>query len=112
MEVSPIKAIPLDFSLNVKTESISEKGSQSAFKVVTPKHADGKSIDLNSAFFVCFRADNFPASKFLQIFANFIIIAKQMSTINSHNKRYTQFIKPDNDHNYQYSKIIAVKMMN
>lgn len=65
MEVSPIKAsqLPLDFSLNVKTEGITnlnihvkasessanmlispDKGSQSAFKVVTPKHADGKPI--------------------------------------------------------------------
>lgn len=65
MEVSPMKApqLPLDFSLNVKTEGITnlnihvktsehsanmlispDKSSQSAFKVVTPKHADGKSI--------------------------------------------------------------------
>lgn len=55
--------LPLDFSLNVKTEGVTnlnihvktadngasmlispEKGSQSAFKVVTPKHTDGKLI--------------------------------------------------------------------
>lgn len=50
--------LPLDFSLNVKSEGnanicsnvktdvtsvlLSEKGSQSAFKVVTPKNTDGK----------------------------------------------------------------------
>lgn len=54
--------LPLDFSLNVKSDGITnlnihvktaengasmlispDKSSQSAFKVVTPKHADGKS---------------------------------------------------------------------
>lgn len=53
--------LPLDFSLNVKAEGVTnlnihvktaengasmlispDKSSQSAFKVVTPKHADGK----------------------------------------------------------------------
>lgn len=66
MDVSEMKTaqLPLDFSLNVKTDGVtnlnihvktndntsnnmlisSEKNSQSAFKVVTPKHADGMSI--------------------------------------------------------------------
>lgn len=65
MEAVPIKAasLPLDFSLNVKTEGISnlnihvktsehntnmlispDKSMQSAFTVVTPKHADGNYI--------------------------------------------------------------------
>ena len=62
MEMSEIKPnLPLDFSLSVKTEgthSLSmnlkndggtvllspEKGSSSAFKVVTPKHSDGKTF--------------------------------------------------------------------
>lgn len=63
MDVSTMKAsqLPLDFSLNVKAEGVTnlnihvktaengasmlispDKSSQSAFKVVTPKHADGK----------------------------------------------------------------------
>lgn len=65
MDVSELKSttaqLPLDFSLNVKTDGVAnlnihvkaantgtsmlispEKSSQSAFKVVTPKHADGK----------------------------------------------------------------------
>lgn len=62
MDVAELKSsqLPLDFSLNVKTDGVAnlnihvkanngtsmlispEKGSQSAFKVVTPKHADGK----------------------------------------------------------------------
>lgn len=63
MDVSEMKTaqLPLDFSLNVKTDGVtnlnihvkasdtssnnmlisSDKNSQSAFKVVTPKHADG-----------------------------------------------------------------------
>lgn len=64
MDVSTMKAsqLPLDFSLNVKADGVTnlnihvktaengasmlispDKSSQSAFKVVTPKHADGKS---------------------------------------------------------------------
>lgn len=63
MDVSELKAahLPLDFSLNVKAEGVTnlnihvknadngasmlispDKNSQSAFKVVTPKHTDGK----------------------------------------------------------------------
>lgn len=63
MDVSTMKTsqLPLDFSLNVKTDGLTnlniqvktsengssmlispDKSSQSAFKVVTPKHADGK----------------------------------------------------------------------
>lgn len=62
--------LPLDFSLNVKTDGAanlnihvktnentsssmlisSDKNSQSAFKVVTPKHADGMSINSALAF--------------------------------------------------------------
>lgn len=59
MEITDMKPqLPLDFSLNVKSEGnanvcgnvktdvtsvlLSEKGSQSAFKVVTPKNTDGK----------------------------------------------------------------------
>lgn len=63
MDVSTMKKsqLPLDFSLNVKADGLTnlnihvksaenganmlispEKSSQSAFKVVTPKHADGK----------------------------------------------------------------------
>lgn len=58
MEITEMKPLlPLDFSLNVKTEVNSnlsmkndvssallspEKGSSSAFKVVTPKNSDGK----------------------------------------------------------------------
>lgn len=65
MEAAPVKtaSLPLDFSLNVKTEGISnlnihvktsenhtnmlispDKSMQSAFTVVTPKHADGNYI--------------------------------------------------------------------
>lgn len=69
MDVAEMKTsqLPLDFSLNVKTEGVTnlniqvrtadngassmlispEKGSQSAFKVVTPKHTDGKSFPLS-----------------------------------------------------------------
>lgn len=59
MDIEMKPMLPLDFSLNVKSEgnpSLSingksdgpngllspEKGSSSAFKVVTPKHSDGK----------------------------------------------------------------------
>lgn len=63
MDVSTMKTpqLPLDFSLNVKAEGVTnlnihvkaaengasmlispEKNSHSAFRVVTPKHADGK----------------------------------------------------------------------
>lgn len=63
MDVAEMKTsqLPLDFSLNLKTEGVTnlnihvktaengasmlispEKVSQSAFKVVTPKHTDGK----------------------------------------------------------------------
>lgn len=74
MDVSELKSshLPLDFSLNVKTDGVAnlnihvkanngtsmlispEKGSQSAFKVVTPKHADGKLMQRNKLiFFFC-----------------------------------------------------------
>lgn len=64
MDVTTMKTsqLPLDFSLNVKADGVTnlnihvktaengasmlispDKSSQSAFKVVTPKHADGKS---------------------------------------------------------------------
>lgn len=61
METMKASQLPLDFSLNVKTDGLTnlniqvktaengasmlispDKSSQSAFKVVTPKHADGK----------------------------------------------------------------------
>lgn len=65
MEITDMKPqLPLDFSLNVKSETnsnisrnvktdvtsvlLSEKGSQSAFKVVTPKNTDGKFLQLKS----------------------------------------------------------------
>jgi len=68
MEITDMKPqLPLDFSLNVKSEGnsnissnvktdvtsvlLSEKGSQSAFKVVTPKNTDGKYAYFR-AFFV------------------------------------------------------------
>lgn len=65
MNLGTMKAsqLPLDFSLNVKADGVTnlniqvktaehgasmlispDKNSQSAFKVVTPKHADGKWI--------------------------------------------------------------------
>lgn len=70
MDVTELKStqLPLDFSLNVKADGVAnlnihvkanngtsmlispEKSSQSAFKVVTPKHTDGKFNDTSMLF--------------------------------------------------------------
>lgn len=73
MDVSTMKTpqLPLDFSLNVKADGLTnlniqvktaengasmlispDKNSQSAFKVVTPKHADGKSLSDYSNYLI------------------------------------------------------------